>query len=734
MIVNNQVSHEAEYIGDIQENRVGIDKANIDFITTLLTSNLYSKPLDSFLRETISNAYDSHVEAGSNEYILLLIEDLGGSQFNISIRDYGTGLSPERFDQIYRFIGSSTKRESNDYIGMFGIGRMSCLAVTNVANITSYYNGTMYSYIMYKNGTGINIDKVSETKGDYKNGLEVSIKANVDCTQWEEAINRLCLFDKLHIVYKGEGKSWRSENVANTIRNFNARTVVKHKTFCKCNLLPTYHNYYRVGNVIYDIGSHNPLSLDSGIIIDLPLGEIDITPNRENLQFTPLTLNTIEKSVEKVKEEFTSMVQNIVTGDTTLSALYINLCDKSYFFVKDSDIEIRISKDDVNAIKYDFTIDGEKAPLGIIALLNSLKYYDIPKDLISRRINKSNYRNYGSCNFKDVLLGNEELFFKGDKVTKNVTLHYFTSNSRKATVCTYEAEESLKKFLFNIVKAKTNDELSSYDDTHIESIVDFFLKHSNIKVISNKAVPNSYVEWFNDTYVSKKVKADEGISVRLYTSYNSYRQTHLKDIKGRGIIIYSQHTKDDNILKNIAGFTEFMEGVVAVITVKADVIPMLRNNPKFVSVEHFLYIKTKSLVKLLTAYKLRKYFRGLELKLSTEDYTFRAHQLPLHEDFSRQYASSLTVLNRYSSDNDTLRALVDYYDRKGWLNKGDIDYYTLSDKELEAIKLSIEIKKNKYDILNMLLIRKVGRLPRIGLTLPENPSHILELIHKEKKQ
>ena len=102
MIINKEQSHEAEYIGDIQENRVSIDRNNIDFITTLLTSNLYSKPLDSFLRETISNAYDSHVEAGSNEYILLLIEDLGGSQYNISIRDYGTGLSPERFNQIYR--------------------------------------------------------------------------------------------------------------------------------------------------------------------------------------------------------------------------------------------------------------------------------------------------------------------------------------------------------------------------------------------------------------------------------------------------------------------------------------------------------------------------------------------------------------------------------------------------------------------------------------------------------
>lgn len=113
-------SHDADYIGNIEENRVGIDRENIDFITTLLTSNLYSNPLESFLRETIANAYDSHIEANSNEYILLVITKIGYNKYNLSVRDYGVGLSRERFDHIYKNIGSSTKRESNDYIGAFG--------------------------------------------------------------------------------------------------------------------------------------------------------------------------------------------------------------------------------------------------------------------------------------------------------------------------------------------------------------------------------------------------------------------------------------------------------------------------------------------------------------------------------------------------------------------------------------------------------------------------------------
>lgn len=114
MIIDSSTSS-IEVIGDIQEFKTGIDPKNIEFITTLLSSNLYSNPEQSFIREIVSNAWDSHMEAGTtNTPVIIKVDEHNN---NITIRDYGTGLSPERFKEVYCNIGSSTKRDTNEYIG-----------------------------------------------------------------------------------------------------------------------------------------------------------------------------------------------------------------------------------------------------------------------------------------------------------------------------------------------------------------------------------------------------------------------------------------------------------------------------------------------------------------------------------------------------------------------------------------------------------------------------------------
>lgn len=703
MILNTELSHDAEYLGDVQENRVGIDKSNLDFITTLLTSNLYSKPLESFFRETVANAYDSHVEAGTNEHILILIQDTNQYKtYRISIRDYGTGVSPERFDKIYKNIGSSTKRQSNDFIGMFGIGRFSCLSCADVAHITSYYNGKKYSYVMYKNGGGINIDQLSVTEGDFKNGLEVSIEKYIyNYNDLVKAIRGLCLFDRLHISYKGNNST-----ISSKVADFNDRKITHFNTFSRCSLLQG-SNFFKVGNVIYDCDK-NWLNTQDNLIIDLPIGSVDITPNREALQFTDFTNNNIKARIAAVKQELQDIVNSHINSNMTLSKFCSSFVFPSSYVIVEKDEQISIDKDDVQVDFSPITLDGEKLPEGYVKFLNSSKYLGIDKTFIHKVINNS-YRNKRAfyLTFQDLILDRFDLIDKADKVTKQVTSQYTIENITNTTVIlVYGGLDSFK----NSIEDYVTRDLDKSDNVNVRECIDFTFRRIPIKVMSNDSVPYSYVEAYKAEQRNKRKKVDTGeVPMRAYHTYG-YNIEHLSDLPNKGLVIYSTHTQDDSTLKHISDLVSHTSGLARVITVKSEYTKLLEGNKRFMTVENFMFLRNSMLSKIVTALVIRRNFYEI-----SEKYNISLIEMPIYREFAKKYKEQIECLNHWGY-NETKTSIFGYYKSKGWVNQCDIAYFSLTEKEAKSYKGWMDLEEYRYDIVRQIAYKRYGRLPRIGLT------------------
>ncbi len=128
-----------------EENRF---KVNLHGMIDILANHLYSSP-DVFIRELLQNGTDAisarklYDKSFKNGMITIEPRITDGKK-TIIFTDNGIGLSYNEINEFLAVIGQSSKRDimtgriSEEYIGRFGIGLLSCFMVTDEIRMTTH--------------------------------------------------------------------------------------------------------------------------------------------------------------------------------------------------------------------------------------------------------------------------------------------------------------------------------------------------------------------------------------------------------------------------------------------------------------------------------------------------------------------------------------------------------------------------------------------------------------------
>lgn len=314
----NHTYNAVESSGVITSNVFGIDGSN-PMAYEILSSRIYTKPVHAIVREISCNAYDAHVVAGNKEtpFEVHLPNSLAPY---FSVKDYGTGLSPEQVGNLYTVYFRSDKTKSNNVIGCYGLGCKTPYSYSDAFEVIVRYNGKRYMYSMFKNETGIpqhSLLGVFDT--DEPNGVEVKVPVqHKDFTQFYEAARaQLRYFD---VPPKVTGSPYeRVEFPKNSFKGSN--WVFSLEGYG--HSVTVVQGYVGYSFDFDQIGERFPEEYKFFVdnirqtTLFMNIGEFDTAVSREEVQYTERTKTAVYNALRAAFDEFANTLKDEITTIAT---------------------------------------------------------------------------------------------------------------------------------------------------------------------------------------------------------------------------------------------------------------------------------------------------------------------------------------------------------------------------------------------------------------------------------
>lgn len=292
LAVDNAVL-ETNVVGDSQVFKINATGAAF----RTLIDGLYSAKEISIVRELATNAWDSHLRAGALRAFFVQTPTLDEPTFGV--RDFGIGMDHEKVMSLYTTLFMSDKSDTNEFVGMFGLGSKSPFAYTDQFNLTCF-DGRLARHYSCSIGAGSlpQINVLAQIESDEPRGIFVSFTVkNGDHEKFRTAVECVSLgfdpcFETNHKMLPSrgecalEGKGWKSYTQS---------------------ALPSQWSV-RQGCVIYPLSESGGLKLpkDSDYrkyLIDCPIGTIQVTASRETISYKPEVIAYLQERLKHLEAE-----------------------------------------------------------------------------------------------------------------------------------------------------------------------------------------------------------------------------------------------------------------------------------------------------------------------------------------------------------------------------------------------------------------------------------------------
>jgi hypothetical protein len=282
----------------------GISLEDSPHLMKILRDGIYTDKILAVLREYSANAWDAHREVGKGDLPIKVTLPTHMAP-TLKIRDFGPGLSPENAFRVYAQYGKSTKRASNNAVGMLGIGSKSGFSYASMFLVTTWNGGNKYVYSAALDRAGIGTLSLmhQESCGD-ETGTEIEITAKSnDIYSFEDRAKNLFQY----FVPRPEINIALPEPVKNEAKLVNGiiRTDGNTSWIAVMGCVA-----YRVDmSQLREVAGFDGKNIDRfGGVLYFNIGDVGVSASREELEYSDKTKAAIVEKFNALVDEYVQKV------------------------------------------------------------------------------------------------------------------------------------------------------------------------------------------------------------------------------------------------------------------------------------------------------------------------------------------------------------------------------------------------------------------------------------------